>query len=127
MSRSVLLPLATAMSVFALVAPAHAQQRERQKAAQEKEELNSTETAAQEEVIPTVQHTVQLGETVLLISKKYVVSPDDIYKLNPEAIDGITRGMVLSIPSEKKVAPDKTPHKPEDISLTSHAGQKAEE
>jgi LysM repeat protein len=80
--------------------------------AQEKEELNSAETPTQKEVIPTVQHTVQMGETVLLISKKYVVSPDDIYKLNPEAIDGITPGMVLSIPSEKKLHQIKHPINP---------------
>lgn len=50
----------------------------------------------------TITHNVEVGETVMLICKKYLVAPNDIYKLNPEAIDGISEGMVLNIPANKK-------------------------
>jgi uncharacterized protein involved in high-affinity Fe2+ transport len=51
----------------------------------------------------TIAHRVEMGETVMLICKKYLVAPDDIYKLNPDAVDGISQGMVLKVPSDKKV------------------------
>ena len=54
-----------------------------------------------------INHTVELGETVLMICKKYVVLPGDFYKYNKEAIHGIKRGEVLRIPlhmSKKKNA-----------------------
>lgn len=66
-------------------------------AAQEKEE--------KEEFV--INHTVELGETVLLICKKYVVLPADFYKYNKEAIHGIKTGESLRIPlhmSKKKNA-----------------------
>ena len=49
-----------------------------------------------------VNHNVQMGETVRMISKKYRVAPSEIYKLNKFAVDGITNGMVLQIPVEQK-------------------------
>lgn len=48
--------------------------------------------------VTLVSHTVQLGETVKLISKKYLVTPLAIYKLNKSAVDGVQPGMVLQIP-----------------------------
>ncbi|WP_026710492.1 LysM peptidoglycan-binding domain-containing protein [Flavobacterium filum] len=42
-----------------------------------------------------VKHTVASGETVLDISKKYVVDPAEIYRSNRSAIDGVKEGMVL--------------------------------
>lgn len=45
-----------------------------------------------------VNHVVEFGETVKLISKKYLVDPGEIYQLNKFAIDGISKGMVLQIP-----------------------------
>lgn len=90
-------------------------------------QLTAAEKTTEEENIPTVSHTVQMGETVILICKKYVVSPDDIYKLNPEAIDGITPGMVLRVPSQKKVVAQKPKAKPVDTSITSHADHKEQE
>lgn len=48
-----------------------------------------------------VAHTVSLGETVRLISQKYLVSPSDIYKRNKFAVDGVSPGMVLQIPVPK--------------------------
>ena len=45
-----------------------------------------------------INHRVSLGETVVLIAKKYVIRPSDIYELNPDAIEGISPGVVLRIP-----------------------------
>jgi LysM repeat protein len=44
-----------------------------------------------------VKHTVLNGETVTQIAKKYKVTPYDIYKLNPEAKNGINENQVLLI------------------------------
>lgn len=52
-----------------------------------------------------VSHQVLMGETVRTISKKYLVPPTEIYKLNKFAIDGISQGMVLRIPVPVKEAP----------------------
>lgn len=51
-----------------------------------------------------VKHTVASGETVLDISKKYVVDPAEIYRANRFAIDGVKEGMVLEF-----YAPQKSP------------------
>jgi LysM repeat protein len=48
--------------------------------------------------VRVITHTVTLGETIRMISKKYLVKPYEIYALNPVAIDGISSGMVLKIP-----------------------------
>ena len=45
-------------------------------------------------------HKVSQGETVYSISKKYGVSEADIYRLNPDARDGIDSNSILIIPSE---------------------------
>ncbi len=95
-------------------------------AAQETDSVNTSQ-AAEAQNIPTVSHTVQMGETVMLICKKYVVSPDDIYKLNPEAVDGLTPGMVLMVPAEKKVVAHKAKRKPVDSSITSHTKKEERE
>jgi LysM repeat protein len=52
--------------------------------------------------VDMVIHNVQLGETVRLISQKYLVAPSEIYKYNKFATDGISEGMVLYIPVPKK-------------------------
>lgn len=49
-----------------------------------------------------VKHTVVSGETVLEISKKYVVDPAEIYRSNRFAIDGISEGMVLEFYAPQK-------------------------
>ena len=54
-----------------------------------------------------INHEVQFGESVRLISKKYLVDPAEIYKLNKFAVEGITQGMILKVP---------VPHKEEVIS-----------
>jgi LysM repeat protein len=49
-----------------------------------------------------VSHKVEMGETVMLIAKKYRVTPDDIYDMNPEAVHGISYNTVLQIPADKR-------------------------
>lgn len=48
-----------------------------------------------------ISHRVLPGQTVRLISVKYLVTPADIYRLNKSALDGISQGMVLQIPISK--------------------------
>ncbi|MCK7589648.1 LysM peptidoglycan-binding domain-containing protein [Subsaxibacter sp. CAU 1640] len=50
---------------------------------------------AQENII---KHTVSKGETVFQLSRRYNVSPEEIYALNPSAVDVIKIGEELSIP-----------------------------
>lgn len=45
------------------------------------------------------KHVVKTGETVYSITKKYNVSEDAIYQLNPDAKNGIAIGKVLLIPA----------------------------
>jgi len=45
-------------------------------------------------------HTVERGQTVFSISRKYHVTVDDIYKLNPGSREGIKTGARLKIPKE---------------------------
>ena len=80
--------------------------------------------------IHIVRHTVTLGETVRMISKKYHVQPSEIYRFNKFAIDGISEGMVLQIPTELKVAeesvaPDKESNQTETQPQTQVADQEA--
>ncbi len=44
-------------------------------------------------------HKVQKGETVYSIAKQYSITPFDIYKLNPDAKEGIKENTVLIIPN----------------------------
>lgn len=48
-------------------------------------------------------HRVKTGETVVLVAKKYMVTPHDIYELNPDAVNGISAGQGLRIPVSRKV------------------------
>jgi len=64
-------------------------------------EMGFTQNKKNQEV-DIVSHTVQMGETVRMLSKKYLVDPSEIYKLNKFAIDGISQGMVLQIPVPRK-------------------------
>ena len=49
-----------------------------------------------------VNHEVQSNESVMIVSKKYLVDPAEIYRLNRFAINGISQGMVLKIPVLRK-------------------------
>jgi len=64
----------------------------------------SDEVAESQNVI---SHRVEQGETVMLICKKYLISPDDIYKLNPDAVEGISYNMMLKIPADKRLGAGK--------------------
>jgi LysM repeat protein len=46
------------------------------------------------------EHKVSKGETVYQIAKKYQVTPFDIYRLNPDAKEGIEENTTLLIPSK---------------------------
>ncbi len=48
-----------------------------------------------------VGHRVEMGETVMLIARKYHITPYDIYELNPDAVHGITFNTVLQLPADK--------------------------
>jgi LysM repeat protein len=52
--------------------------------------------------VDVINHEVKFGESVRLLSKKYLVDPAEIYKLNKFAVDGISEGMVLKIPVPRK-------------------------
>ncbi|MCF7560232.1 LysM peptidoglycan-binding domain-containing protein [Sabulilitoribacter multivorans] len=53
-------------------------------------------------------HQVKEGETIESISKRYYVSPVDIYALNPEAKKGLKPNTVLIIPISKANKPEVT-------------------
>ena len=54
-----------------------------------------------------VTHRVQRGDNIESISKKYHVTPHDIYLLNPDAKKGLTESMILLIPTDKQNTPVK--------------------
>lgn len=62
------------------------------------QQITGKETSEQ-----TAIHRVALGETMVIIAKKYMVLPQDIYDLNPDAANGLSPGMALRIPVGKKV------------------------
>ena len=45
------------------------------------------------------KHTVAKGETITQIAQKYKVTPYDIYRLNPDAQNGIQENVTLLIPT----------------------------
>lgn len=52
-----------------------------------------------------IKHKVAKGETVNQISKKYSVTPFDIYKLNPDAQNGVSENTILIIPNKSVTKP----------------------
>ncbi|MBS7786901.1 LysM peptidoglycan-binding domain-containing protein [Flavobacterium sp. CYK-55] len=61
-----------------------------------------SQTRKKEQEVDIVDHQVQFGETVRMISKKYLVDPAEIYKLNKFAVEGISKGMTLKVPVPRK-------------------------
>ena len=57
--------------------------------------------------VEIVNHEVKSNESVRALSKKYMVDPADIYKLNRFAVNGISEGMVLQIPVRKNESSSK--------------------
>ncbi|AWG25631.1 hypothetical protein FK004_10610 [Flavobacterium kingsejongi] len=68
-----------------------------------------------------IKHTVEKGETITQIAKKYKVTPYDIYKLNPDAQNGVQEKAVLLIPSKSLKKQDA---KPEVIEASSKVANK---
>lgn len=50
-----------------------------------------------------IKHKVSKGETITQISVKYKVTPYDIYKLNPDAQNGLNENSILLIPINEKL------------------------
>ncbi|HBK82004.1 MAG TPA: hypothetical protein DDZ41_00135 [Flavobacterium sp.] len=65
-------------------------------------QIGYSQDEEQDDEIEIITHRVELGETMLMISKKYLVQPSEIYKLNKKSINGVHEGMVLSIPQHIK-------------------------
>ena len=61
-----------------------------------------SQSKKKEQEVDIINHEVKLGESIRLLSKKYLVDPAEIYKLNKFAVDGISEGMVLKIPVPRK-------------------------
>lgn len=55
------------------------------------------------------KHTVVKGETIASIAQKYKVTPFDIYKVNPDAKNGVQPNSVLLIPKSNLLATVSTP------------------
>ena len=64
----------------------------------------------------TYVHIVQEKETVYSISRRYKVSEEDIYRLNPGSEYGIRIGERLQIPSPQKTESEKTQKQPSTTS-----------
>lgn len=60
----------------------------------------SSFTVAIAQVKTMKEHKVSKGETVYQIAKTYQVTPYDIYRLNPDAKNGIEENAILLIPSK---------------------------
>lgn len=49
------------------------------------------------------KHSVQMGETVLIIAKKYKITPRDIYDYNPAAVEGLAPNSIIQIPLHRQL------------------------
>lgn len=65
------------------------------------EELPADEYEEEDADAFFIDHKVTMGEKIIMISKKYMVDPKDIYKYNEEAVNGVDAGIVLKIPLHK--------------------------
>ncbi len=70
-------------------------------------------------------HKVQKGETIYSIAKQYSITPFDIYRLNPDAKQGIQENSVLIIPASSKEATD-TVYENEFIGYKKHRVKRKE-
>lgn len=50
-----------------------------------------------------ISYRVSMGETIIMIAKKYHITPHDIYELNPAAVNGINENTILKLPNYKIV------------------------
>lgn len=72
------------------------------------------------------KHTVEKGETVVSIAKKYKITPYDIYRLNPDAQNGIKVDSTLLIPKESKSPAAPVTEQPTKIANTIHKAEAKE-
>ncbi|WP_281635745.1 LysM peptidoglycan-binding domain-containing protein [Flavobacterium marginilacus] len=56
------------------------------------------------------KHTVQKGETIPQIAQNYKTTPSEIYRLNPEAQNGISENQILNIPESSSKIPNSVIH-----------------
>lgn len=66
------------------------------------------------------KHTVEKGETVVSVAKKYKITPYDIYRLNPDSQNGIKENSTLLIPKESKAPETPVKEQPTKITNTIH-------
>ena len=66
------------------------------------------------------QHAVLKGETVISIAQKYKVTPNDLYKLNPELANRIKENEVINIPVSLVTKVQKTEPKSENNASNSN-------
>lgn len=50
-------------------------------------------------------HQVAMGETVLVIAKKYKITPRDIYDYNPDAVEGVSPNASIRVPLHRQLKP----------------------
>lgn len=72
-----------------------------------------------------VTHQVAMGETVMLIAKKYRITPTDVYAFNPDAVNGITPNTVLQIPADRKYVSKSKIKKADNITNDNDGSQTA--
>lgn len=69
--------------------------------------LPKSNTATSENVVinsgKTMNYTVQQGETLYAISRKFGISVEEITKRNPNALQGLTSGTILVLPEKKEI------------------------
>lgn len=56
------------------------------------------------------KHTVQKGETIPQIAQNYKTTPSEIYRLNPEAQNGISENQILNVPESSSKIPNSVIH-----------------
>lgn len=58
----------------------------------------------EKQTVKTIRHTVQQGETLYSLSRKYNVTAEDIVLMNPQVRDGLKADQVLLIPVKENIA-----------------------
>ena len=56
------------------------------------------------------KHTVLKGETIPQIAQNYKTTPSEIYRLNPEAQNGISENQILNVPELISQSPNSITH-----------------
>ena len=75
----------------------------------------------------SINHKVVKGETIYQISKKYNVTPDEIFKINPDAKNGVQENNILIIPNSNSFSYNiKKNEIPVNKLVTSHVVQPKE-